>query len=81
MVTTANDSPNLAHRHLMMSSDLEKRNHIENNAWLPVDMEFLFYRVKDSKRNSISTSHHVLYCLSYKHNSPLLGRKDDFINE
>ena len=64
--TTANDSPDLAHRHLMMSSDLGKRNHIENNTWLPVDMEFLFYRVKHSKTNSISTSHHVLYCLSIK---------------
>ena len=29
------------------------------------------YRVKHSKRNSISTSNHVLFCLSYKHNSPL----------
>ena len=76
--TTANDSPNLAHRHLMMSSDLEKRNRIENNPWLLVDVEFLFYRVKHWKRNSISTNNNVLYCLSYKHNSPLLERKAGF---
>ena len=62
MVTTANDSPNLAHRHLMMSSELGKRNHIENNTWLLVDMEFLFYRVKHSKRNSIqATMYYIVY--------------------
>ena len=38
-------------------------------------------RVEHKKRNSIFTSNHVLFCLSYKHNSPLLGRKADFINE
>ena len=64
LFTTANDSPNLVHRHLMTSSDLEERNRIENNTWLLVDMEFLFYRVKHSKRNSISTSSYLLYCLS-----------------
>ena len=35
-------------------------------------------RVEHEKRNSIP---HVLFCLSYKHNSPSLGRKADFINE
>ena len=38
-------------------------------------------RVEHVKRNSIPTSNHVLFCLSYKHNSPSLGRKADFINE
>ena len=38
-------------------------------------------RVEHVKRNSISTSNHVLFCLPYKHNSPFLGRKADFINE
>ena len=38
-------------------------------------------RVEHEKRNSISTSNHILFCLSYKHNSPLLGRKAEFINE
>ena len=33
------------------------------------------------KNNSISTSNHVLFCLSYKHNSFSLTRKIDFINE
>ena len=37
--------------------------------------------VDHEKRNSISTRNHVLFCLSYKHNSPLLTRKADFINE
>ena len=39
------------------------------------------YRVEHSKRNSMSIRNHVLLCLSYKHNSPLLARKADFINE
>ena len=38
-------------------------------------------RVEHGKKNSISTSNHVLFWLSYKHNSPLLGRKADFINK
>ena len=38
-------------------------------------------RVEHEERNSISTSNHVLFCLSYNHNSPLLGRKADFINK
>ena len=38
-------------------------------------------RVEREKRNSISTSNHLLFCVSYKHNSPLLGRKADFIDE
>ena len=38
-------------------------------------------RVEHEKRSSISTSNHVLFCLSYKHNSPSLTRKDDFIYE
>ena len=57
----------------------------ENNTWARVDMEFLFecdrYRVEHEKRNSISTNNYVLFCLSYEHNSPLLRRKADFINE
>ena len=44
-----------------------------------VDIEFLSvrvfnsiarYRVEHEKRNFKSTSNHVLFCLSYKHNSP-----------
>ena len=38
-------------------------------------------RVEHEKQNSISTSNHVLFCLSYKHNSPLLRRKAHLINE
>ena len=38
-------------------------------------------RVEHEKRNSISTSNHVLFCLSYKHNSPFLGRKSDLTDE
>ena len=38
-------------------------------------------RVEQEKRNSVSTSNHVLFCLSYKHNSPLLGKKTDLIYE
>ena len=37
--------------------------------------------VEHEKRNSISRSNQVLFRLSYKHNSPLLTRKADFINE
>ena len=37
--------------------------------------------VKHTKKNFISTSNHVLFCLSYKHNSPLLRRKVNFIDE
>ena len=36
-------------------------------------------RVEHDKRNSISTSNRVLFFLSYKHNSPLLTRKVNFI--
>ena len=32
-------------------------------------------RVEHEKRNFISTGNHILFCLSYKHNSPLLTRK------
>ena len=72
-------------------------NGINNDTWARVDMEFLFEcltrwltrerservrcRVEHEKRNSISTSNHVLFCLSYKHNSTLLWGKADFINE
>ena len=38
-------------------------------------------RVEHEKGNSISTSNHVLFCLSYKHNSPLPTRKADLIDE
>ena len=38
-------------------------------------------RVEHENRNSISASNYVLFCLSYKHSSPLLRRKADFINE
>ena len=38
-------------------------------------------QVEHEKRNSISTSNHVLFCLSYKHNSPFLTRKADFMNK
>ena len=37
--------------------------------------------VKHENKNSISTSNHVLFCLSYKHTSPLLGRKANFVDE
>ena len=39
------------------------------------------YRVEHEKRNSISTCNHVLLCLSYKHNSPLLTRIVDSSNK
>ena len=35
----------------------------------------------EHKRSSISTSNHILFRLSYKHNSPSLTRKVDFIDE
>ena len=35
----------------------------------------------NEKRNFISASSHVSFCLSYKHNSPSLTRKVDFIKE
>ena len=38
-------------------------------------------RVEHEKRNSISTSNHILFCLSYKHNSLFLTRKADFVYE
>ena len=40
-------------------------------------------RVENERRNFISTSNHmlVLFCLSYKHSSPLLTRKVDFIDD
>ena len=31
--------------------------------------------IEHKKRNSISTGNHVLFCLLYKHNSPLLTGK------
>ena len=37
-------------------------------------------RVEHEKRNSISTSNHVLFCWSYKHNSTPHG-KVELINE
>ena len=38
-------------------------------------------RVEHEKRNFISTRVHVLFCLSYKHSSPLLTRKVGPTNE
>ena len=38
-------------------------------------------RVEHENWNFICTSNHVLFCLSYKHNSPLLKRKVNFIDE
>ena len=38
-------------------------------------------QVEQAKRNSISKSNHVLFCLPYKHNSPLLTRKTTLMNE
>ena len=66
--------------------------YIENYTWAHVDMEFLFEcltRYLTSERSEfntrreipLSTCNHVLFCLSYKHNSPLLRRKAGFINE
>ena len=38
--------------------------------------------VEHKKRNSISTSNHVLFSLSYRHNSPLLtGKVNLLMNE
>ena len=37
------------------------------------------YRDKHEKVSSISASDHLLFCLSRKHNRPLLGRKVDFL--
>ena len=54
---------------------------IENNNIGARRYEISRRRVEHEKRNSISTSNHVLFCLSYKHNSPFLGRKSDLINE
>ena len=52
------------------------------NRWLTSERsERVRCRVEHVKRNFISTSNHVLFCFSYKHNSPLLTRKIDFINE
>ena len=39
------------------------------------------YRVEHVERNSISRSNRVLFCLLYKHNMPLLRRKDCLIYE
>ena len=36
-------------------------------------------RVEHEKTNSISTSNHVLFCLSCKHNSPSLTRKVNYL--
>ena len=36
---------------------------------------------KQTSWTFISRSNHILFCLSYKHNSPLLERIADFINE
>ena len=57
--------------------------YIDNNTWARGDIEFLFecstrvqrservrYRIEHEKRNSISSSNHVLLCLLYKHKSP-----------
>ena len=61
--------------------------YIENYTWAHVDMEFLFECLtRDVEFNTrreipLSTCNHVLFCLSYKHNSPLLRRKAGFINE
>jgi len=60
-----------------------KHIYIENNTRARVDMEFLFvcstryltserservkYKVEHEKRNYISSSNHVLFCLFYKH--------------
>ena len=38
-------------------------------------------RVEHEKRNFISVSNHVWFCLSYKHNNPVLTGKVNFINE
>ena len=51
---------------------------LEKNAWARVDMKC---RVEHSEGNFLSTSDHVLFCLSYKHNSALVTRKADFNNE
>ena len=67
----------------------------ENNTRAPINMEFLYsyftryltdehrkrvrYRVEHEKRNFITTSYQVLFCLLCKHNGPLLTRKVDLI--
>ena len=47
----------------------------------PDSSERVRYRVEHGERNSISTSNHVLFCLLYKHNMPLLRRKVYLIHE
>jgi len=66
--------------------------YIEDNTWTCVDMEYLFqcstqyltsaakgvrYKVEHEKRYSISTSNHLLFCLSYKHTDKDIF--DDFL--
>ena len=53
-------------------------SYIENNTWDRVDLEFLF---ECSTRYLITASNHVLFCLSYKYNRPLLRREVDFFEE
>ena len=62
---------------------MRQKKEIENNTWARVVSEANEWEVelKNEKRNSISTSNHVLFCLSSKHDSPLLTRKANFINE
>ena len=77
---------------------MKQAAHIENNTWACIDMEYLLEcstqqltsegskqarcRNEHKKRNSISTSSHVLFYFSYKlNNSPLLSRKVNFINK
>jgi len=70
---------------------VEFMRYIGDNAWVRIDMEFLFecwtryltsepservkYRVEHEKRNSISTSSHVTFYLLYNHNN------DDFFDD
>ena len=58
------------------------RNGISLRVFNPIALRSLVsYRVEREKRNFISTCNHVLLCLSYKHNSPLLTRIVDSSNE
>ena len=65
---------------------------IENNTWVCIDMEFLIKCLTHKLMHEMSSwtweekfhiyKHlHVLFCLSYKHNSLLLKRKVNLINE
>ena len=92
MNITGAGNPRFHHKKTVLSE-------IENNTWVCIDMKFLYacltwelkyecskrarYQFEHKKRNFISTSNHVLLCLSYKQNSPITEKKSQLflINE